>query len=339
MKEKKFNHNYILILRCRTFGIWPEWTSIFSNFYVVESEINAKKIEITFSMGIVCYERRPLPEIDPPRPEIKSISPIVWRGDIQTGFCLGDSFIKAPEDEVPLALKYEHAYQGEIDIFLKIGSDENVSYQILDEIFHPIARSIATYMGITLDDFILPVAPVRISKLKNGTAETLSDVIVEVKNRPDNTIEIIREKFQSFSRNIMIKSKEERIAYDVACRRYLSSFEEIDLIDRYCDLWEVCEFLTIETKAKGKKVGKIAKELANYIGASKSDVENKLEIKEIYDVRNDIVHNAIEQPEKVNKKLKILKEISRNLILSKSGEAYKGSKLIDEMLESTGNLK
>jgi hypothetical protein len=85
------------------------------------------------------------------------------------------------------------------------------------------------------------------------------------------------------------------------------------IIDEYCDYWECCEFLapagkTIKgLKLNGHKNTAIAQMICAYTKApNKQSVYN--EIKDLYDIRNDIVHNAVEDAYTVSQKIKMLRE-------------------------------
>ena len=120
---------------------------------------------------------------------------------------------------------------------------------------------------------------------------------------------------------------------DVACRRFITAIQEADPIDKFCDFWEVCEFLSKNLHRKGLStpVARVAKVLSDHTKKRKADLD-KLIVQPLYSIRIDIVHNTIEKPEKIDGKLLLLEEVARELIKSKLGLPYTGSLCIDNTL-------
>jgi hypothetical protein len=123
---------------------------------------------------------------------------------------------------------------------------------------------------------------------------------------------------------------EERRGLAVASRRLNSAISEDDIIDKYCDFWECCEFLA----PAGKKVNELrlrkAKDVAifqllcNYAKLRRR--QNVMDtVHDIYTVRNDLVHNAIENPERVDKNMRILQEIAFQLFRCRVGMPFEST--------------
>ena len=119
-------------------------------------------------------------------------------------------------------------------------------------------------------------------------------------------------------------------------KRYLMSLNEEDPIDEYLDLWEACEFSTRDIKAKGDVVSRIGEALTQQmrrgdLQRAKRHVENRLQIRTLYQIRKDLVHNAIEHPENLGEFSKLLSAITLELIRFRLGLPYQGV----ETLENT----
>jgi hypothetical protein len=117
---------------------------------------------------------------------------------------------------------------------------------------------------------------------------------------------------------------------DVACRRYIAAIQETDLIDKFCDFWEACEFLSknLQGKGLGTPVARISKILSDHTKKKKTDLD-KLVVNPLYKIRSDIVHNAIENPDKIDMNLPLLEDVVCELIKSRLGLPYTGSFAID----------
>lgn len=325
------NHRYVSILRCRTWCVWPERTRVVSKAFTVPVGSGSAEV-ICLSVHLVSYEGRPHPKDSPGKPTSESTSPILWRGDLNTGYWIGQSLVKAPDDVFKLELKHEPALQGEIDIQLHLGTQSEVAKDDLKKIASAISFSVLSYINIALGDLLVPVAPIQVGELGESGRTFEKVVLVLAWERKTFDAEALQTAVDEYVQSRVRMSQGGVRALDAAMRRYLSALTENDAIDKYCDLWETCEFASFGIKAKGGKVGHVAQALASHIGRKKALVENKLEIKKLYDVRNDIVHNAEENPTGLNWYTTVLERIARELIRFRVGLPYKGDKVLEDAL-------
>ena len=79
---------------------------------------------------------------------------------------------------------------------------------------------------------------------ESGTAEVENLIKINVRDRKSFGEDLLQDTILSFLGKRTNLSEKEGKAFDAAARRYLSSVTEDDPIDRYCDLWESCEFIT-----------------------------------------------------------------------------------------------
>lgn len=329
-------HGYVAISRCRSWAIWPEGERIISNALGYNFGENKEK-RFEFSVHLVAYENRPRPENEPSMPCEKYDSPIIWKGKMDNGFWVGNEVLKAPEDSLKVEMVHFKPFQGEVDVQLHVGSESELDIDELKEFFESVTHSVIGYINISLGEYLVPVAPIQLSKINETGRELSNSIKLRCVNRPTLSKQVLDETLSRYIKFRASNSIEKERALDVAMRRYLSSQLEPDVIDRYCDLWEVCEFLTYDTKAKGGKVSKIASALTDYLQKSgivvkKANLENGLDLKRIYEIRGHIVHNAIDDPDYVGEKLSLLNEIARELIRFSIGESYVGNKEIDEKI-------
>src|SRR5262249_31940235 len=158
------------------------------------------------------------------------------------------------------------------------------------------------YVNVCFGELAAPVAPVQLRELKQGQSHFDTSLVIAVRERQTISPELSHTAPDQFVQVRSALPAVEARALAVASRRYLTSLTEVDDVDRYCDLWESCEFSTMFEKAKGQKVGRISQALASHLTRSgvsinKAQVERELRIKELYETRGRIVHNAVDAPE------------------------------------------
>jgi hypothetical protein len=295
---------------------------------------------VHLSIHLVSYEPRPRPELAPTRPSKLGVGPIVWRGQMSTGYWVGPVFLKAPEDTVKVEFEHEAPHQGEVDIQLHVAASFEVSKAQLKDIATSISYSTLSYINIALGELLVPVAPIQIRRL-SGERESQfeNEVSVFVKERRQFSAETLEAALHDYVGRRVEISEKEKAALDAAMRRYLTSLTEMDEVDKFSDLWETCEFATFDVKAKGTIVSRISQALTNQmqragIRRRKADVENTLQIKTLYEVRKALVHNAVENPARLREHTALLSEIALELIRFRLGLDYQRTAMLEEAFES-----
>jgi hypothetical protein len=175
---------------------------------------------------------------------------------MDVGYWLGAHFIKAPEDTLPLSIRYEPPYEGDLDIQLHIGAVAGAPIHQLTEIASQVCTSMLAFINLALGELATPVAPLHVLALREEGAQFESSVIMAVRERRSVTSELASQAAETFVADRAGMSPLEARALAVAARRYLTSLSEADQVDKYCDLWESCEFSTMFEKAKGGKSAK-----------------------------------------------------------------------------------
>jgi hypothetical protein len=319
----EFKHMYVAILRCRTYCDWPPSSRFISRAYDEPLPL-ANGERICLSLHVATYGPRPRPETAPARPINPAPGPILWRGNIETGFPLGFQIVKAPEDSIPVALDHEPPYEGDIDIQLHIGSPSPLPTNQLTTVASQVCTSALAFFNLALGDFATPVAPVQVREFIGTGWQFANTIALAVRNRHSVTPESATDAVHRFSKKRVALPATEARALDVAARRYLTSLAETDPVDKYCDLWESCEFSTMFERAKGGKVGRIAQALASHLAncgrpLAKARVETSLDIKGLYDARGRIVHEAIESPDQFHEKTRLLEAVAAELLRYRFG--------------------
>lgn len=332
-------HKYIAILRCRTWGAWPEWSRCVLPAYEEPLALPDRR-RLLLSIHVATYAKRDRPETRPARP-LEKAGPIMWRGRMETGYWMGMHFLKAPEDELSLSLNYEQPYEGEIDIQLHIGLTHSASTEDLTRIASPICISVLALINLSAGEFLVPVAPLQVRALGDHASQASDAVVMAVRQRPQIPMDSVKETIDRFVRLRSGLDGNAAQALSVAARRYVASQTETDPIDRYCDLWECCEFATLSVQAKGGKVGRIAEALVSHWNQTsnrphlrKADVERALEIKRLYDIRERIVHEAFDAPDEVAERTHLLEDVAAELLRHRLSLPFSSKGRVFELLSS-----
>jgi Apea-like HEPN len=300
-------YRHILIQRCRHFGNWPSdfsYQDMIRNYSLHETD-NEVPIYLTF--GVMTFD--PPSRNDPAQKETEQRShkgPLLVDPTHRPGFWIGEKIIAGPDPESDLYwFKYKHADPGEVDFFIGIQCQQEVSSEILQRTFAPILTALVACASIYLEDFVVPVSRPQLRKLiDTGKAEHSASYLIHCMERPTIAEDDLRKMFPQVVNRLGSLAEEQQRRIVVAARRYVSSFGEEDPIDRYCDLWEAAEFLVKELKQRdgrrirGNVVSRVAYAVAQQTGLPARRLNAA--IGQLYNIRNDVVHNAVEEPLKLD---------------------------------------
>jgi hypothetical protein len=310
---------YVAILRCRTWCSWPEWGRFHSPAFK-DPIVTSSGVRVYLSLHVATYRDRPRPENAPAAKLDIGSGPILWRGTDGVGYWVGGARIKAPEDEIMVSMGYEPPYEGEIDLQLHIGCEQEVSPQELSPVVESILQSALAFVNLDVREIMIPVAPIQLTRLRPEGNQITSAAKLAVRARSTITDDDATRTVTEFALVRSSRSTKEAEALGVASRRLMSAISETDDVDRYCDFWETCEFATLfEPKASGGLVGRIAQALAQQLlpsfpGLTKRRVETQLEIRQLHKIRGRVVHEAFDTPEDFQENLHLLEEIAGELL-------------------------
>jgi hypothetical protein len=318
------SHEYVVILRCRSLGTWPSGTWSMGTIGDVQLVTAEAVQEYPISLFLVSYARDK--ETGSDKAGLK-----LWKGDTPQNLLLGDRLFIARGEHAAIKFNLHAPESNELDLGAKLTSDANVEPRTLIRRCTPCLYGLAFHLSLALHDLLTPTAPPQLLEQEaNGELSLRWSGIMQAFDRPVHTDEQIEEVLSAYVTHRVHASPSDAAAIDVAARRYLSAQRETDPIDRFCDLWEACEFLSRTTPAKGDVVSRIAAALAQYTNKKKAELENKLDVRTIYQIRKDLVHNAIEDETKMNDKLLVLEAIAKELIRMRMNIKYDGNPIIDQ---------
>ena len=295
---------YILFQRCRYFGEWPEDFIHQDDVRKITIEHNGEKVPLYLSFGVQTFDPPEYHKRNSPPQDGQGKGKLLPDPHDRPGFWVGNKIIgiAGPTiSEIWFSLK--HAKPGEVDFWVAIQCNVDLPTALIERECTPLLNTLVAGANIHLGDFIVPVMPAHLVKLlDDGQKQLSASYIFAATNRPIVPAESLREFFPKFlnaSANVRSATWHQ---LNAAARRYLSSFDERDPVDRYCDLWESCEFLVKDLKGPDGRRIKGAGPVPRIVHAVSHQAQLSrgaltVLVQTLYNIRNDVVHNAVEHPD------------------------------------------
>jgi hypothetical protein len=314
-------HKYLLIQRCKPYGVWPKNFLYQDDHRVLEIVAQGETYKLTLRLGVKTYDDTMFANgTDSERPRVGRM---VIDDRHRSGFWVGNMALHAPDEKTNMIVNFRNVEPGEIDFFVGVGCSKEVPMDALERALPPLIVTFMVSLATRLGDIIVTTAPPQLSKVMDCSQSKMeSRFNVYVRNRPTLAPETIEATFPAFFDIVTKMSAENSRRVAVAMRRYQSSMSETDPVDRFCDLWETCEFLAECAKSAhrdaGRKIGghidfTIAFVVASNMGRNRNDVHAKA-IKKLYDIRGDLVHNAVEDPEGILGMVHVMEDVAVQMI-------------------------
>jgi hypothetical protein len=303
-----------------------------SNPFTFDLEIEGRTLPATICIEIRTHEARIRPENEA-AVELTGKSRLLYAGIPSTGYPVGSRVLKAPEDTLSLSIQYQYAKQGDIDLSIESEVAEPVGVNALTRSLAPLLHGLQAYIHLATGDWLVAETPPQTAAaVGHGQRRFETEMRLAVQNRPCHNPEEVGHAMTCFAQARLQMESEEGRALDVALKRYLDGQIELDPIDQFCDYWEGCEFVTRHIRAKGNVVSRIATGLALHSEHSKPRLETALGLRELYEVRKDLVHNAVERAESLEQAIQRLADICRELIRWRLGLDYTKPESIETRL-------
>jgi hypothetical protein len=296
---------------CRVYDLWPEnGTFTQPGFVISYSDSTSREV----SFAVRTWRNRPtFSEPASPLSTTDRVGSHIRLGR-EVGFWVGDVVVLDKHrtigrvDVIP-------RHQGEIDIGLLV--EDHEGRKNLISFSKDLIDVAITFLSTALKDHIFPIAEIQMDEF-NGEPKLLHNPTIRVDNQARLTISIeqVMDALGRYRDLVRSLSSEDLRTLAVASRRLNSATVEDDIIDRFCHYWECCEFLapvgkTINgVRLSGSKDQAIAKLLGAY---TKPHPAIRRKLKELYTIRNDLVHNAIENPHLVEKEVFVLRDLALHL--------------------------
>jgi hypothetical protein len=314
---------------CRVYHLWPE-LKVFKSRRLNIASLSNHNREIY--LYIQTFLNRPTFSV-PAQSLSDDLGPSHVRLGKDVGFWLGNVVV-GDRGESPSSIRRGaplgnaeriSRYQGEIDIGIMLGNIRDDGAGLIN-IAGKLIDIAIPFLATALNDYLFPIAVAHVDEWSSTDRKLISPqtIRLEGKDRDRVSVDLLTKAFDGFCSLIDTMRIEDLRGLAVASRRLNNATLEDDIIDKYCDLWECCEFLA----PSGRKVNEIrlpkAKDaaiiqlLCSYVKPSNPRLIIK-RVCDIYSIRNDLVHNAIENLEVVDKNLRLLREIAIHLFRYRVG--------------------
>jgi hypothetical protein len=231
-------------------------------------------------------------------------------------------------------------YQGEVDVGIMFPYGQTSTELPVSIVAHMLDIAIP-FLATSLGEYFVPITAIQIAEWRGSDRKLSSPQTIRLEGKTRITVSMtqLEETFDRYCALVANSSIEELRGLAVASRRMSSAMLEEDIIDKYCDFWECCEFLSpAGKKVNGVKLPKakdaaITELLCNYAHPSKLSRQRlRKKIHDGYVIRNDLIHNAVENPEKVDQNMKLIGEIASQLFRYRVGIPFEATPELASLL-------
>lgn len=232
---------YVAILRCQTWNVWPEKVGIEHRTLQIEY---AEATSIAARLLLISYVNR----TEPARylNEETGLGPLIWDGVTRGLHRVRDTVLKAPEDEVEVAWQHRNAQRGEVDICLNFRFEGEVPPDVL-EALRATAFADMSLLNLEVQDYLTPAAPVQLRKvLPASGGQMASGVLLNVQNRLTLNKETLEHVLPRIS--VALSSSEYGGKFRVALELYAAHFNEQQARVRFLLLVIAIESLASSTQ-------------------------------------------------------------------------------------------
>ena len=230
---------YVAILRCQTWNVWPEKTTIehrpFQIAYGDQPPVPAR-------LAILSYLNRTKPEIY--QQESTTLGPLVWDGAVPGFHLVHDTILKAPEDVVEVAWQYRNSQRGEIDICINFKFPGEVPPPLLEAV-RTTASAIMSLINLRLKDYLTPSVPLQLRKVVNDSGSIESAVLLAVRSRSVLNNESLEHTLSEIANSLATQQNGEKLR--VALELYAAHFNERQVRVRFLLLVMAIETLVEAT--------------------------------------------------------------------------------------------
>jgi hypothetical protein len=169
---------YIAVLRCQTWNVWPERCVAEDRTFVVD---DGSGTPLRARLAILSYEQRSAPErFDK---EATSIGMLLWDGETRGFHRVRDEILMAPGDKIKVESQYRNPHRGELDICINFRYPGSIPATLL-ETLHATASAVVSLINLAHHDFLIPAAPFQLRKvLPDGGGQIESSLFLAVHNR------------------------------------------------------------------------------------------------------------------------------------------------------------
>lgn len=169
-------NNYVAILRCQTWHVWPE-KFVADHAFALRLGTGTAPARV----AVLSYAQRTASERYVH--ERTDRGPLLWDGETRGLLRIGDAVLKAPEDTIEITNEHRHAERGEVDICIGFPWIGELPAEALESL-RATAFAVAALLNVQVGDHLTPTMPLQVRKVQlEGGGEFSSGVVVAVKRR------------------------------------------------------------------------------------------------------------------------------------------------------------
>jgi len=231
-------------------------------------------------------------------------------------------------------LSFNGPKTGEIDVYIAVEDPHGIDVDEAFNVLSPYLASILFQMAVMTGDFFLPTAPpFALQKLDDNSTKQSSglDLSIMITSRSHVTETCIMTSLSTTSITLQQTSGEPSLYSIMSAKRMQSAQIETDPVDEYCDYWEACEFIT---QARHSNVKNRIINNLTAITLYKRRILEKCLVDPLYDIRCNIVHNAVEDLARIKRALPLLIAVANVLRGGASGATYQNVGILAEFYQS-----
>ena len=210
---------YVAILRCQTWNVWPENTGTEHRPFSIDFGASAA---LPARLIVLSYAQRSAPERY--LKEETNLGPLLWDGETRGLHRVRDTVLKAPEDEVEVAWQHRNVQRGEVDICINFRFDGELPPPLI-EALRATAYAIMSLVNLQLGDYLTPAAPFQLRKmLPDGGGQMDSTILLAVRTRRTLVKETLGPTISSIANVLLDSMYGEKLR--VALELYAAHFTE-----------------------------------------------------------------------------------------------------------------
>lgn len=311
--------NAFVFQRCRHYGFWPELEVFGTGLFKMTCLKEPKLADAVFRVWYRAYGNAPDHEKPPTDVDADEIG--YFRLVSGQGFKIGNqSYIEGLAGEKIGQIFHEKPKQGEVDLCIScdVADTSTLDAKAMFASLAPLMPTLVLHFSRLVGDVMIPTGqPVGVIRSgKNTNFSNDEGATLVLLPRPNVKSHVLQRATFSFAQFASSISSSDQLEISLAAKRITAGQQEADLIDKYCDFWEGCEFLC---KAPKYKVDhRLAKMLEAATKFNINIIKNKI-VGPLYDIRKNLVHDAIEDIERIKKALPILEDIAMLVFEHRSG--------------------
>ena len=230
---------YVATLRCQTWNVWPEKTVIDHRSFQIEY---GDQSPVPARLAILSYLNRSKPESY--RQEATTIGPLLWDGVVPGLHLVRDTILKAPEDEIEVALQHRNSQRGEVDICINFEFTGDVPVSLVEAV-RATASAIMSLVNLRLNDYLTPSVPLLLRKVTAGGGSMESTVLLAVHSRSVLTKDTLDLTLSGIADALVAPQYGEKLR--VALELYAAHFTERQVRVRFLLLVMAMESLAVAT--------------------------------------------------------------------------------------------